>query len=301
MTRQLGQIANGDLNVVLDVRTASELSSLSDDINQTVGVLKESLALVRADLGMAASIQANTLPDITSAITERNEFDLFATMEPAREVGGDFYDFFMVDEDHLALVVADVSGKGVPAALFMMQSKAIIKMEALSGLAPDEVLTRANAGLSEKHEEDMFTTAWVGVLEISTGKLTYADAGHEKMALYRNGTWELPKKPNGAVALASFNQRDYDELPEKYRFRNHTVQLLPGDAVLQYTDGVTEATNAQDDLFGEEGLLSALCNAPSASPDELLPFVHAQIAAFVDEAPQFDDITMLGLQYKGRD
>ena len=301
MTRQLGQIANGDLNVVLDVRTASELSSLSDDINQTVGVLKESLALVRADLGMAASIQANTLPDITSAITERNEFDLFATMEPAREVGGDFYDFFMVDEDHLALVVADVSGKGVPAALFMMQSKAIIKMEALSGLAPDEVLTRANAGLSEKNEEDMFTTAWVGVLEISTGKLTYADAGHEKMALYRNGTWELPKKPNGAVALASFNQRDYDELPEKYRFRNHTVQLLPGDAVLQYTDGVTEATNAQDDLFGEEGLLSALGNAPSASPDELLPFVHAQIAAFVDEAPQFDDITMLGLQYKGSD
>ena len=146
----------------------------------------------------------------------------------------------------------------------------------------------------------MFTTAWVGVLEISTGKLTYADAGHEKMALYRNGAWELPKKPNGAVALASFNQGDYDELPEKYRFRNHTVQLLPGDAVLQYTDGVTEATNAQDDLFGEEGLLSALGKAPSASPDELLPFVHAQIAAFVDEAPQFDDITMLGLQYKGR-
>ena len=299
MTRQLNQITNGDLNVVLDVRTVSELSSLSDDINQTVGVLKESLAVVQADLGMAASIQANTLPDITSAITARNEFDLYATMEPAREVGGDFYDFFMIDNDHLALVVADVSGKGVPAALFMMQSKAIIKMEALSGLEPDEVLRRANMSLSEKNEEDMFTTAWIGVLEISTGKLTYADAGHEKLALYRNGEWELPKKPNGAVALASFSQEDYDELPEKYRFRNHTVMLKPGDALMQYTDGVTEATDAEDELFGEGRLLNALRDAPSANPEVVLPFVHKRIGEFVGEAPQFDDITMLGLLYKG--
>jgi serine phosphatase RsbU (regulator of sigma subunit) len=301
MNRQLDQITKGDLDVMLDVRTASELSSLSDDINQTVGVLKESLALVQADLNMAANIQANTLPDITSAITERNEFDLYATMEPAKEVGGDFYDFFVVDDDHLALVVADVSGKGVPAALFMMQSKVIIKMEALSGLAPDKVLEHANTDLSEKNEENMFTTAWIGVLEISTGKLTYADAGHEKLAIYHNGAWELPKKPNGAVALASFGQEDYDELPEKYRFRNHTMVLQPGDAVLQYTDGVTEATNAEEDLFGEDRLLSALNDAPSADPDVVLPFVHDRIAAFVGDSPQFDDITMLGLLFKGKE
>ena len=299
MTKQLGQITDGDLDVVLDVRTASEFSSLSDDVNQTVGVLKESLALVQADLGMAASIQANTLPDITSAITARNEFELFATMEPAREVGGDFYDFFMIDDDHLALVVADVSGKGVPAALFMMQSKAIIKMEALAGYSPAEVLERANADLSEKNDDDMFTTAWIGILEISTGKLDYADAGHEKLALYRNGSWELPDKPNGAVALATFNEDDYAELPDKYRFRVHTVMLRPGDAVLQYTDGVTEATDAEEDLFGEKRFLEALNEASSTDPKTVLPFMHAQIAAFVGEAPQFDDITMLGLLYKG--
>ena len=299
MNRQLDQITNGDLDVVLDVRTVTELSSLSDDINHTVGALKESLMLVHADLDMAASIQANTLPDITSAITVRKEFGLFAIMEPAREVGGDFYDFFLIDDDHLALVVADVSGKGIPAALFMMQSKAVIKMEALSGIDPASVLENANADLSEKNDDDMFTTAWIGVLEISTGTFVYADAGHEKLAICRNGTWELPNKPNGAVALASFAREDYDELPEKYRFRNHTVTLRPGDAILQYTDGVTEATNVEEELFGEEQLLSALNDAPSTDPELVLPFVRGRIDEFAGTAPQFDDITMLGLLYRG--
>ena len=300
MNTQLAQITAGDLNVKVDVRTVSELSSLSDDINQTVGVLKDSLSLVRADLRMAASIQANTLPDITSAIAAHSEFDLFATMEPAREVGGDFYDFFMIDDDHLALVVADVSGKGVAAALFMMQSKAIIKMEALACLDPASVLERANEQLSEKNDDDMFTTAWVGILEISTGKLTYADAGHEKPALCLDGSWEMPKKPNGAVALAVFAKDDYSELPEKYRFRNHTVRLQPGDAILQYTDGVTEATNTNEELFGESRLMKALSEASSTSPEIALPFVQERISKFVADAPQFDDITLLGLRYKGQ-
>ena len=299
MNSQLSQITAGDLNVKLDVRTASELSSLSDGINKTVGALKESLALVKADLNMAASIQTNTLPDLTAAIKERREFDLFASMDPAREVGGDFYDFFMVDDDHIALVVADVSGKGIPAALFMMQSKAVIKMEALSGVDPATVFLRANTDLSEKNDDDMFTTAWIGVLEISTGKLTYADAGHEKLVLYRNGEWEMPKKPNGAVALGFCNAQDYEGLSERYRFRNHTVQLQPGDAILQYTDGVTDATNLDEDLFGEKRLLQTVREAPSADPSELLFFVSEHISEFVGEAPQFDDITMLGLRYKG--
>ena len=296
---RLGQITKGDLDVEVDVRESSEFSSLSDDINKTVGALKESIAVVQADLDMAADIQANTLPDITSAITRRSEFELYASMEPAKEVGGDFYDFFMVDEHHLGLVVADVSGKGIPAALFMMQSKTVIKLEALSGLTPDKVLLRANADLSEKNDDDMFTTAWIGVLEIPTGSLTFADAGHEKLALYRHGVWELLPKPNGAVALASFSQEDYEELPKKYQFRSHTLTLHPGDALFQYTDGVTEATDAENELFGEERLLKALNDAPSVDPKVLLPFVRARIAEFVKDAPQFDDITMLSLLYEG--
>ena len=296
---RLGQITDGDLDVEVDVRESAEFSSLSDDINQTVGALKDSIAVVRADLAMAADIQANSLPDITPAIAQRTEFELFASMEPAKEVGGDFYDFFLIDDNHLGMVVADVSGKGVPAALFMMQSKTVIKMEALAGSALDKVLLRANADLSENNDDDMFTTAWLGVLDIHAGALTFADAGHEKLALYRNGAWELPPKPNGAVALAAFAQEDYEELPDKYRFRTHTIMLQPGDALFQYTDGVTEATNADNELFGEERLLSALNDAPSAHPEEILPFVRARIAEFVQDADQFDDITMLGLIYKG--
>jgi serine phosphatase RsbU (regulator of sigma subunit) len=234
-----------------------------------------------------------------SVAAPHGEYELFASMEPAKEVGGDFFDFFMVDDDHLALVVADVSGKGVPAALFMMRSKTVIKMEALAGCAPDQVLLRANADLSEKNDDDMFTTAWFGLLEISTGTLTYADAGHEKLALCREGVWELPPKPNGAVALATFDQEDYEGLPERYHFRNHTVVLRPGDTLLQYTDGVTEAADAREELFGEERFLDALAAAPSTAPETLLPFVRERIADFVQDAPQFDDITMLGLRYLG--
>jgi len=299
MTDQLHQIAQGNLSIEVDVREAKEFESLSNDINLTTQALKTSLQAVKSDLDMAAEIQMNVLPTITRVISSRKEFELFSSMEPAREVGGDFYDFFMVDDDHLALVVADVSGKGVPAALFMMLSKTVIKMEALSGIDPASVLLRANTDLSEKNDDDMFTTAWLAILEISTGKLTYADAGHEKLAFYRNGTWELPRKPNGAVALAAFSQEDYEELPEKYHFRNHTVVLQPGDAIFQYTDGVTEATSSEEELFGETLLLDALNNAPSNSPGDLLPYVRKQIAQFVGEAPQFDDITMLGLRYIG--
>ena len=298
---RLGEITQGDLDVEVDVRESSEFASLSDDINKTVGALKDSIAVVQADLELAADIQANSLPDISPAIRKYTEFELLGSMEPAKEVGGDFYDFFLVDDDHLALIVADVSGKGVPAALFMMQSKTVLKMEALSGIDPDQVMLRANADLSEKNDDDMFTTAWLGVLEISTGKLVFADAGHEKLALYRNGTWELPPKPNGAIALATFGQEDYEEIAEKYRFRNHTIVLQPGDALLQYTDGVTEATDANEELFGEERLLEALNAAASPSPQDVLPSVREKISEFVQDAPQFDDITMLGLLYKGRD
>ena len=253
---------------------------------------------IGAELTLAAGIQTHMLPNIFPAFPEREEFDIYATMDPAKEVGGDFYDFFMIGEDHLGMVVADVSGKGVPAALFSMIAKTMLKTQAQTRLSPERVLLEVNATLTENNEEDMFVTVWLGVLEISTGELTYADAGHEKLLLYQSGEWRfLPK--SGGVALAMWEPEDLELMDEKYRFHNETIHLAPGDAIFQYTDGVTEATDAQEELFGDDRLLDAMNSAPTAKPEELLPHVRAKIDEFVKEAPQFDDITMLGLQYKG--
>ena len=250
---------------------------------------------IGAELDMAASIQANALPNIFPAFPGRKEFDIYATMHPAKEVGGDFYDFFMIGDDHLGIVVADVSGKGVPAALFMMIAKTMLKTQAQTRLSPERVLLEVNAALTEGNDEDMFVTVWLGVLEISTGELTYADAGHEKLLLYQNGEWKfLPKA--GGPALAMWEPEDLELMDEKYQFRNQTVKLNPGDAIFQYTDGVTEATDADNQLFGDDRLLAAMNGAPSAKPEELLPHVRAKIDEFVKDAPQFDDITMLGLR-----
>lgn len=253
---------------------------------------------IGAELDMAAGIQAHALPNLFPAFPDREEFDIYATMDPAKEVGGDFYDFFMIGDDHLGIVVADVSGKGVPAALFMMVAKTIIKTQAQTRLSPDRVLLEVNAALSENNEEDMFVTAWFGVLEISTGELTYADAGHEKLLLFRDGEWQLlPKK--GGIALAALDPEDLELLGDRRLFHNQTIQLKPGDAIFQYTDGVTEATNAENELFGDARLLEAMNGAPSADPEELLPHIRGKIDEFVKDAEQFDDITMLGMRYKG--
>ncbi len=288
-----------------DYRTGDEIEILAESfaalsektrnyITQITQITAEK-ERIGVELDMAAGIQAHMLPNIFPAFPDRDEFDIYATMGPAKEVGGDFYDFFMIGEDHLGMVVADVSGKGVPAALFSMIAKTMLKTQAQTRLSPERVLLEVNASLSEGNEEDMFVTVWLGVLEISTGELTYADAGHEKLLLYQNGAWRfLPKA--GGPALAMWDPEDLALLDEKYRFRNRTVTLQPGDAIFQYTDGVTEATNADNELFGEARLLEAMNSAPSAKPEELLPHVRARIDAFVQDAPQFDDITMLGLQ-----
>ena len=293
----------------LQIRTGDELEGLSlvmADMEREMESYIKNLSAVTAEkerigteLSIASQIQEGMLPGTFPAFPERQEFEIYASMTAAKEVGGDFYDFFLIDDDHLALVVADVSGKGVSAALFMMQSKIVIKMEALSGASPAEVLARANADLSEKNDNDMFTTAWLGILEISTGTLVYADAGHEKLALFREGAWELPPKPNSAVALAAFTPEDIVGLPDRFRFRDHTVMLQPGDVILQYTDGATEACDKDDELFGEERLIDALREAPETNPTVLLEFVRERIDTFAGEAPQFDDLTMLCLRYRG--
>ncbi len=265
------------------------------------------LAATAAELDAAARIQLNMLPRTFPSAQSRGAFDLNALMDPAKEVGGDFYDFFFIDADHLALAVADVSGKGVPAALFMMTLRTMLKDAALEGLAPAAALEQVNERLSENNEDCMFVTVWLGILEISTGKLTYADAGHEKLLLYQNGAWRfLPK--GHAPALAFAEPGELEDLPEEYRYHDETVWLKPGDILFQYTDGVTEATcapnagmNASETMFGEQRLMDAVSELGGTAPEKLLPHVRERIGAFTGSVEQIDDITMLALRYLGTD
>ncbi|MCR4805327.1 MAG: SpoIIE family protein phosphatase [Clostridia bacterium] len=254
---------------------------------QTITAEKERIG---AELNVATQIQADMLPRIFPPFPDRNEFDLYATMDPAKEVGGDFYDFFLVDDDHLALVMADVSGKGVPAALFLVIAKTLIKNRAQLGESPAEILKNVNAQLCEGNEAELFVTVWLAVVEISTGRGVAANAGHEHPVIRRaDGTYELVVyRHSPAVATM-----------EGLRFREHPFELHPGDSLFVYTDGVPEATNANNELFGADRMLAALNRNPNAAPKELLKTVREEIDAFVGDAPQFDDITMLGVYYAG--
>lgn len=284
----------------LDIRTGDELESLSDSIQKMEQEINEYIRnltavtaekeRIGAELGVATQIQASMLPGIFPAFPERKEFDIFASMLPAREVGGDFYDFFLIDEDHLALVIADVSGKGVPAALFMVIAKTLLKNCAQTGASPAEVLSAVNRQLCETNEAEMFVTVWLGILEISTGRLTCANAGHEFPALRRvGGRYELYRDPHDFV-LGGMDFMTYGE---------YELQLAPGDMLYVYTDGVAEATNDRNELYETDRLLEALNRNPALRPQALLPEVKRHIDAFVGSAPQFDDITMLGFLYFG--
>ena len=285
----------------LNIRTGDEVEVLSDsvkqmeqDINSYIANLTAVTAekeRIGAELNVATQIQADMLPRIFPAFPDRSEFDIYATMTPAKEVGGDFYDFFLVDDDHIALVMADVSGKGIPAALFMVIAKTLIKNRTQLGESPAEILSHVNDQLCEGNEAELFVTVWLAIVELSTGKGIAANAGHEHPALRRaNGRYELVEyRHSPAVATM-----------EGMRFREHEFQLYPGDTVFVYTDGVPEATNAHNELFRNERMLEALNEDPEASPQKLLRTVREHIDAFVGEAPQFDDITMMGFFYKGK-
>lgn len=296
------------VHAMMSIRSQNEVGCLAHDISDlAVEMKKYSADMARmsaekeridTELSVAASVQMNALPNIFPAFPERNEFDIFATMHPAKEVGGDFYDFFMVDDDHLAMVVADVSGKGVPAALFMMTAKVLLKMQTQTRLNPSQVLTDINNVLFENNKDGLFVTVWLGVLTISTGELTCADAGHENLLLYQNGSWDFFQKA-GAPVLGIWEPEFLQQLDENHRYRNQTIRLNPGDAIFQYTDGVTEAMDADKAQFGKERLLEAMKSAPSVEPEVLLPHVRTQIDDFVKGTPQFDDMTMLGLRYWG--
>jgi len=245
---------------------------------------------ISAELSLARKIQANSIPTEFPPFPDRDEFDIYASMNPAREVGGDFYNFFLIDEDHLGIVIGDVSGKGVPAALFMMVTNILISDRTQMGSTPGEILKFVNNSLCQHNKAEMFVTIWLAVLELSTGKLTASNAGHEYPVLKRaGGKYELYKDIHGFVVggLDGMTYKEYE------------LQLNPGDRVFVYTDGVPEATDVGNEAFGTRRMLEALNLDPDADPEKLLKTVRGAVDGFVKEAEQFDDLTMLCLEYNG--
>ena len=286
----LAQITKGDLDATVDVRSNEEFASLSDDINSTVATLKryiaEAAARIDKELEYAKQIQLSALP---TNFPDGDDYRIFAQMIAAKEVGGDFYDFYKLSDTTVAFLAADVSGKGIPAALFMMTAKTIIKELAERGMSVNEIFTIANEKLCENNEADMFVTAWMGILDITTGKMQFANAGHNPPLLKRaDGSFEYLKTRAGFV-LAGM---------DGIRYRAGELTLNPGDRLFLYTDGVPEATNTDEKLYGEDRLLSFMNGNADLEATELLPALKANIDEFVGEAPQFDDITMLMFDYK---
>ena len=287
----------------LNIATGDEIENLSlllADMERDMENYMEDLTNVtiekeriHTELNMASQIQEGMIPGIFPAFPDRQEFEIFASMDPAKEVGGDFYDFFLIDDDHLGLVMADVSGKGVPAALFMMASKILINnFTFLENATPSSVLERVNHSICQSNKAELFVTVWLGILELSTGKLKAANAGHEYPAIQRTGGgFEIYRDKHSFVVGGM----------DGIRYKEYDLQLCPGDCIFLYTDGVTEATDANSRLFGTDRMLSALNKAPDETPTVILKNVKSGINDFVGSAPQFDDITMLCIRYYGRD
>ena len=295
INNSLSAISEGNLDTVVDVRSHVEFEDLSNDINATVDTLKryiaDAAARIDAELAFAKAIQHSALPSVFPPYPKRTEFEIWATMHTAKEVGGDFYDFYFVDEDTLAFLIADVSGKGIPAAMFMMQSKTLLKSYAESHMSVEEVFTNANEKLCEGNDAGMFVTAWMGFLNVKTGMLTFANAGHNPPVVkHADGTFRYLKTRAGFV-LAGM---------EGIRYRKNELQLQPGDKIYLYTDGVTEAVNAQEELYGEERLLDLLNRHVGSDVQTICETVKADVDAFAGEVEQFDDITMVCVSYKGQ-
>ena len=296
VNNSLSAITEGKLDTVVDVRSHVEFDSLSNDINATVDTLKryikEAEERIDAELAFAKAIQHSALPSVFPPYPNRGEFEIYATMHTAKEVGGDFYDFYFIDDDNLAFLIADVSGKGIPAAMFMMTSKTIIKSLAESGMSVEAVFTNANEKLCEGNDAGMFVTAWFGILNVKTGKVLFANAGHNPpLVKHADGTYEYLKSRAGFV-LAGM---------EGVRYRRNELDLAPGDAIYLYTDGVTEATDLNNELYGEERLYNVLATNKDADTKTICEVIKEDVDKFVGEAPQFDDITMLALKYNGQE
>ncbi len=265
----------------------TQICSYVDDITQIAAERER----IRTELELAAKIQSDMLPDKNSALPDRSDFDIAASMKPARGIGGDFYDFFMTDDDHLCIVIADVSGKGVPAALFMMLAKTILTDNVKEGKSPAEILASTNNALCSNNRENMFVTVWLGILELSTGKLTAANAGHEYPAMMMpDGKFRIIKDKHGIV-LGGMPGMKYTE---------YELKMEKGSKLFVYTDGITEASDKDNAMFGTENMLSALNTEPDTAPAQILENVTKAASDFVMDAEQFDDMTMLCLEYKGK-
>ncbi len=291
VNRALSKITNGNLDVTVDVRDNEEFASLSDDINSTVDTLKryisEAEARIDAELEFAKQIQSSALPSVFPPYPNRREFDIYAQMDTAKEVGGDFYDFYMLDDSTIAFLIADVSGKGIPAAMFMMKAKTIIKDLAESGLEVNDIFTQANAKLCENNDAGMFVTAWMAIVDLKTGVMSVANAGHNPPVIKRaNGEFAYEKQRAGFV-LAGM---------EGLKYRKTEIQLSPGDQIYLYTDGVTEATDKDDGLYGEDRLVDLLNTLEDTDVKSICEEVKRDIDRFVGDAPQFDDITMVSFK-----
>ena len=284
-----------------DVHTGDELEALAHSVEEMDRNLKhyirENTAItaekerLRTELELAAHIQEDMLPQNFPPFPERDEFELYAAMDPAKEVGGDFYDFFLIDEDRLGLVIADVSGKGIPAALFMMKSMVLLRNCMLAGLDPKQAMEQLNKQIAVNNSESMFVTVWLGVLEISSGRMTAVNAGHEYPILKTpNGWYELYKDRHGMAAGSM----------EGIRYRDYELQMEPGSMLFVYSDGLPEANDKDSRLFGIDRTLHALNESPDLGPEATLKAVREAVNAFVGEAPQFDDLTMLCLKYCGQ-
>ena len=277
---EVGELARSYMSMVLD------LGKYVDNL-QNVMAEKER---INAELKLASDIQAHMLPCIFPPFPEHSEFELYALMHPAKEVGGDFYDFFMIGEDRLALVVADVSGKGVPAALFMVITKTLIKNYTQMGMEPAEVFTTVNHLLCDGNDAGLFVTAWMGVLDINSGRLCYVNAGHNPPLLKRaDGEFEYLRERGGFVMAGM----------DGIKYRQSCLTVSPEDRLFLYTDGVTETTDTHERLFGEERLRAFLNGHDSCDTESMLKELCVQLRDFADGAAQFDDITMLLLDFKG--
>ena len=289
-------------NGLSQVNAHNEIGNLADDVSNMICEIDAHIEKIEAitaekeristEMGLATRIQHSMLPSIFPPFPEHTQFDIYASMDPAKEVGGDFYDFFLVDNDHLCMVIADVSGKGVPAALFMMASKIILANNAKMGKSPAQILTDTNTAICSNNREKMFVTVWLGILEISTGKLTAANAGHEYPAIKRSDSnFELYKDKHGLVIGGM----------EGIKYKEYEIQLEKGDQLFVYTDGVPEATDSANQLFGTDRMVKSLNGIPNATPEEILKNVRKDVDEFVNGAEQFDDLTMLCMEYKGKD
>ena len=302
LTNSIQGIGEGNFDQKIMIESGDEIGQLARKFNTMQDDLKaymENITTVTAEkekiqteLSVAARIQEDMLPNIFPAFPGRDDMDLYAFMDPAKEVGGDFYDYFFIDENHLALVIADVSDKGVPAALFMVIAKTLIKNHAQNSanLSPADILTKANDQLCEGNEASLFVTVWMAILDLRTGQGLVANAGHEHPTLRRKG---------GKYELIEYRHSPAVAIIEGTRFEEHAFSLNPGDSIFVYTDGVPEASNSEKELFGTDRMLEALNIEPDATPERVLANTRKCIDEFVGNASQFDDMTMLCFRYNG--